>query len=90
MRTGMLVTMFAAVSLTAFPAQAQFAIADHPRVNPADFVVTKFAGSAETVNVTDKIVIQYVKKQKLDTFTSFCTPAGTQYAVVNTPRYRVI
>ena len=44
MRTGMLVTMFAAVSLTAFPAQAQFAIADHPRVNPADFIVTKFAG----------------------------------------------
>ncbi len=43
MRTGMLVTMFAAVSLTALPAQAQFAIADHPRVNPADFVVTKFA-----------------------------------------------
>ena len=43
MRTGMLVTMFAAVSLTAFPAQAQFAIADHPRVNPADFIVTKFA-----------------------------------------------
>ena len=43
MRTGMLVAMFAAVSLTAFPAQAQFTIADHPRVNPADFVVTKFA-----------------------------------------------
>ena len=35
--------MFAAVSLSALSAQAQFAIADHPRVNPADFVVTKFA-----------------------------------------------
>ena len=43
MRTGMLVAMCAAVSLTALPAQAQFAIADHPRVNPADFIVTKFS-----------------------------------------------
>jgi len=43
MRTGMLVAMFAAVSLTVLPAQAQFAIADHARVNPANFIVTKFA-----------------------------------------------